>query len=157
MDKEIVDELVRQNHRLTGALINSVESRLHEVLDSIGVEGRVLSYGRFIETGVDKGNIPFSGSRGKGGKSKYITGLINWVQIKCSLDAKRAKGVAFAIANKHLKTGMPSRGKAFTGFITKALDNKIEEVTRLLFEANGKQLEFLVENMLSRQQKNIVK
>ena len=149
-----MDELVRQGHRLTGNLINSVESRLVEVLGSLGVEGLVLTYGRFIEEGVSKDKIPYSGRSGRGGKSKYITGLINWVKIKFSLDARRAKGVAFAIATNHLKTGMPSRGEAFTGFVTKALNNKVEQITRTLFEANGGQLGFLVDNMITRQQKN---
>ena len=138
-----MDELVRQGHRLTGELINSVESRLVEVLGSLGVEGRLLTYGQFVETGVSKDKIPYSGRSGKGGKSKYITGVINWAQIKFSLDA-----------TNHLKTGMPSRGKAFTGFVTKALDNKVDEITKLLFEANGEQLSFLVDNMITRQQKN---
>lgn len=146
-------ELNRQGHRLTGDLINSVENRLHEVLDSLGIEGRVLSYGRFMETGVTKENIPFSGTGG-GGKSKYITGLINWAQIKFGLSALKAKGAAFAIAKNHLKSGMPSRGKAFTGFITKALANRVEQITKDLFEANGGQLSFLVDNMVARQQQN---
>ncbi len=156
MDQEIVAELNRQGHRLTGDLINSVESRLHEVLDSLGIEGRVLSYGRFVETGVTKDRIPFSGTGG-GGKSKYITGLINWSMIKFGLSAKKAKGVAFAIAQNHLKSGMPTRGEAFTGFVTKALNNKVEEITRQLFEGNADQLNVLVENMITRQQKNFTR
>ena len=154
LEQESIDERNRKGDRLTGDLINSVERRLHEVLDSLGIEGRVLSYGRFIETGVTKDKIPYSGRTGAGGTSKYIKGLINWAMIKFGLSAKKDKGAAFAIAQNHLKSGMPTRGEAFTGFITKALNNKVEEITRQLFEANGGQLNFLVENMVARQQKN---
>lgn len=155
--REFISELISQGHKLTGALIDSIENEVKRLVDRIELEGRMNFYGRFIDTGVGAGNIPFSGTGG-GGKSKYITGLINWVKIKFAVDAKKAKGIAFAIAHTHRKVGMPSSSGRFapekTSFLTKTLDQNEDRINRTIEDATTQQLEVLLTNVIRGSQKH---
>lgn len=154
--RELIKELISQGHKLTGALIDSIENKIKRAVDRIELEGRMNFYGRFVDTGVRAGRIPFSGTGG-GGKSKYITGLINWVKIKFAVDAKKAKGIAFAIAHTHRKVGMPSSKGRFapekTSFLTKTLDQNETKITRDIEDATTQQLDVLLTNMIRGSQK----
>jgi hypothetical protein len=112
----ISDELRKtfelQGHKMTGSLIDKLEWVVNETPDSIIMQLYMLMYGVYLDTGTPKEKIPYSLPSGRGGKSKYITALINYVEKRMGLPEKKAKSVAFAIAATHLKDGMPTRASS---------------------------------------------
>ena len=132
-------ELAAQGHRLTGKLIDSVTYQVKQTATGTLIEGLMLDYGIPVNTGVPASNIPYSGSRRGGGKaSKYIAGLKLFAQLRFRVPEKEALRIAFAIANKHKKGGMPTQNsKRFsstgkrTGAIQdglESIDDKIQEI-----------------------------
>ena len=125
-------ELAAQGHRLTGALIDSVTYQVKQTSNGALVEGLLLDYGIPVNTGVPAANIPYSGSRSGGGNaSKYIAGLTLFAKLKFRVPQKEAQRIAFAIANKHKKEGMPTQAsKRFskTGKRTGAIQDGLEAV-----------------------------
>lgn len=127
--KELQEELKRQGHVLTGNLLKSIrESVYKEGRRTIG-EVLLRDYAKYVNNGVEARNIPFGG--GRGSRSKYIEGLINFWQKRGISDIKEATRAAFATAHKHKKEGMPTKasrrfsqtGKR-TGFIETAIETK---------------------------------
>lgn len=155
LKRELITELISQGHKLTGTLIDSIEHKVKISVRQIELEGRMIFYGRFVDTGIKATNIPFSGTGG-GGKSQYITALINWVKLKFSVDAVKAKGIAFAIAHTHAKVGMPSSKGGFapekTSFLTKTLQINESRIVRDIENATEQQLDVLFTNVIRRSQ-----
>lgn len=149
---ELINILAEQGHTLTGALEESIINEISDISNGITLTSKLNYYGRFIETGVPKERIPFY--PGSGNKtSKYIIGLINFAQIKFGLDAKKAKGVAFAIAYKQkFETGMPTRGVNFTQFIQNTLEKKKESITEQLNAAGVETVRVALKNMITNVQ-----
>jgi hypothetical protein len=103
--ESIKDEWILKGHNLTDSFINSLEIR--ETPSGIEIWGN--TYSKYVNRGVPAANIPYQ--RGSGaGKSKYITGLHNYVILRMGLSEKEALGVAFAIAETHKKNGMLGSG-----------------------------------------------
>ena len=124
-------ELAAQGHRLTGALIDSVTYQVKQTATGALIEGLLLDYGIPVNTGVPANRIPYSGSRTGGGSSAYIQGLQLFAQLKFRVSKKEALGIAFAIANKHKKEGMPTQAsKRFskTGKRTGAIQDGLQSV-----------------------------
>jgi len=109
-------ELAEQGHRASGRGIDSIEAKITEVAIT-RIVGVILANDYLIpvDTGVPAARVPFSGVGG-GGTSKYIQGLINWINIiKPGLSAPENKSFAFAIAYTHKKQGIPtSKSYAFS-------------------------------------------
>jgi hypothetical protein len=107
----IVEEWVLSGHRMTGAFEDSLKYEVKESPGLVKLQVMGRAYGAYLSRGVEAQNIPYTpGPRGRGGKSKYITGLKNWVQMKLGIgDEREALGIAFAIAHKHSEEGMPIR------------------------------------------------
>jgi hypothetical protein len=130
-------ELAAQGHRLTGALIDSVTYQVKQTATGAMIEGLLLDYGIPVNTGVPASRIPYSGGRSGGGASAYIKGLQLFAQLKFRVSKKEALGIAFAIANKHKKEGMPTqRSKRFskTGKRTGAIQDGLQNVERQIQE-----------------------
>lgn len=130
-------ELAAQGHRLTGALIDSVTYQVKQTATGALVEGLLLDYGIPVNTGVPANRIPYSGSRSGGGASAYIQGLQLFAQLKFRVSKKEALSIAFAIANKHKKEGMPTQSsKRFskTGKRTGAIQDGLSNVDRQIQE-----------------------
>lgn len=136
-------ELVAQGHRLTGSLIQSLEA---DVQTAQGIVINVLgnAYGTVLDTGVSADKIPYSGRRATRGrsakKSKYITALIEYARRRMNADPREAKRIAFAIAAKHTREGMPTRSSyrySRTGKRTMWIDDSVDaaqaEIAELLF------------------------
>ena len=151
LTRELRKELIAQGHKLTGALVDSVDSEVKKAVDKIELRGTMFFYGRFMEEGVKPEQIksPFAPQR--------IEGLAKWVQIKFAVDAKKAKGIAFAIATIHKKVGMPSRNKKFapekTSFLTKTLDKNEDRINRTIEDGTLQQLDVLLTNVIRDTQK----
>ena len=102
---KLARELIDQGHRHTGALIESMEGRVHGIKDGIEIVIKANKYAIYLDRGVKPSRIPYR--RGSGKKtSKYIEGLIAYFKKKGVADPK---GAAFATARKQKEEGMPTR------------------------------------------------
>ena len=141
-------QLERLNHRMTGELIESIESRIQTTVTGATLEIWLNDYGMALNNGVPPDRIPYTPPTGRGGTSKYIQGLQRFAQLKMGIsDAKKALGVAFAIATKHKQRGMPLAGPS--QFIETTLeleknniDKFVEDWAEALFEAELETLIF---------------
>lgn len=111
LKQQIIDEVTAQGHVATGSLIKSIELEVNDL--GVEIVGQILlpQYAIYLDKGVSADRILFGGSTGQGGKSKYITALINWAKIKHpEFSDRQAKGFAFAVANKAKQEGHPTKG-----------------------------------------------
>jgi hypothetical protein len=113
--EELQKELIQQGHKLTGKLVNSIEHAVTNFRRQLSLEISYLRYGAIVNDGVRASRVPFGG-KGTGAKtSKYIQALIRWVELRNIAQGIKAQGVAFAIARKHKKEGIPTVGsRAFS-------------------------------------------
>lgn len=140
-----------QGHRLTGRLENSLQISTNYANDiwTGTIEGE--DYGLSLEFGVAKERIPFTPGARRGGKSKYIQGLISF-WLKRGLNSREAKGAAFATAHIHKREGIPTRAShrfsrtgARLGAIQEVVQQSTADIRRLIegrFE--GANLEILI-------------
>ena len=125
---QMIKELERQGHTLTGNLVQSFDTVLKE---SLSIEFIMQDYGLSLNYGIQPQNIPFTPVPPfRGGTSKYIQGLIRWVRLRGIATGEKAKSVAFAIATKHKKHGYPLGKKI--GFFNIALDNSEEQIIKYI-------------------------
>ena len=127
-----------QGHELTGSAVKQMETIVKVEVNSIVIEGLVPDYMAINNQGVPANKIPYY--PGSGNKtSKYISGLIDYVKRRMGKSDKEAKGIAFAIASKHKREGMPTKGSVRfsttgrrTGFIEQALDKNSQKFIDLI-------------------------
>ena len=148
--KQLTDELIRQGHKLTGALIESFEDEITKQGDEISIEFLMLKYGLSLNDGIKPSKIPFSKPSGRGGTSKYIQGLMRFARLKFNADKKRAKQIAFAIATKQKKEGYPLTGKI--GFIDNVLAADAEAIERLIADYFEATICLLIEEQITFKQ-----
>jgi hypothetical protein len=109
--------------------VESIESRILSTIEGRKIEIWLNSYGIALDQGVPADRIPFTEPSGRGGRSKYIEGLQRFAQLKLGVtDNRKSLGIAFAIARKHKKVGMPVKGP--TQFIQKTLDATEDDIIR---------------------------
>lgn len=147
----VANEWKLQGHNLTGAAIKNMETVVRMETDKIIIEGFIPDYMAINNSGVTAARIPYTPNSGAR-TSKYISGLIEYVKKRMGKSDKEAKGIAFAIASKHKKEGMPTIGsKRFsqtgkrTGFIEIALEKKEAEMANLINRAITYSVETTVE------------
>jgi hypothetical protein len=126
---------IMQGHKMTGALNESIEYKAAAQINSVSLEFLMLDYGMIQNFGVTPDRIPFNA--GSGAKSsKYIDGLKEFAKIKLGKSGKEAERIAFAIAYKQKKEGMPTKGSKLmgkkTGAVLDALRDSEDEVTKLI-------------------------
>lgn len=103
--KALTNEFIAQGHKNTGKGLKSIKIKF----EGDNILGFMDKHMIIQSKGVKASRIPYS--RGSGKKSsKFIDGLAQWVQQKGIASGKQAKGIAFAIATKLKRTGMPSPG-----------------------------------------------
>jgi hypothetical protein len=137
----VANEWKAQGHNLTGSAIKNMETVIRMETDKIIIEGFVPDYMAINNSGVTAAKIPYyPGSRRK--ESEYIKGLMKYAKQRFGASDKEAKSIAFAIASKHKKEGMPtiksqkhSKTGKRTGFIEQALDKKEAEMADLINRA----------------------
>ena len=129
LKEEMRQQLKIANHIMTGDLIESIESRILSTIEGRKIEIWLNSYGIALDQGVPPDRIPFTEPSGRGGRSKYIEGLQRFAQLKLGVtDNRKSLGIAFAIARKHKKVGMPVKGP--TQLIQKTLDATEDDIIR---------------------------
>ena len=113
-------------------MVNSIDYSVNATVNSAFIEFTLLDYGMILNYGVPANRIPYS--PGSGAKSsKYIDGLKLYAKLRFNANDKEAERIAFAIARKHKKFGMPLDGKI--GAVQNGLDDSKQEVEELINEA----------------------
>lgn len=145
-----------QGHNLTGNAIQQLETRIVAGGDII-IQGYVVDYMANINTGVTAANIPYSPGSGAR-SSKYIAGFIDYVKRRMGKSDREAKSIAFAIASRHKKEGMPSKASARfsstrkrTGFIEAALDGVEPKLAALIEQGIEESIIFVIESFFKTQ------
>jgi hypothetical protein len=130
--KAVKQAFIMQGRTLTGALVNSIDYSVNATVTSAFIEFTLLDYGMILNYGVPANRIPFS--PGSGAKSsKYIDGLKMYAKLRFNANDKEAERIAFAIAHKHKKFGMPLDKK--TGAVEEGIKESSDEVEALISEA----------------------
>ena len=134
-------KLIALQRNASGRLINSLNTETLQtnkfdfVLKIVGDY-----YWRYVEYGVTGENIPYDASvRTGAGKSKYIEGLMNWIETKgIASDNDVVRGIAFAIAKKQTAKGGEGLGnpmdKNKLGFVRKSkpqIDKKVQDLATI--------------------------
>ena len=148
----VANEWKAQGHNLTGAAIKNMETVIHTETDKIIIEGFVPDYMAINNQGVPANKIPYYPGSGRK-TSKYIDGLIEYAKKRMGKSDKEAKSVAFAIASKHKREGMPTKGSVRfsttgkrTGFIEQALDKNSQKFIELIEAAIRFSVEATIES-----------
>lgn len=141
------ENLTAQGHVLTGKLRDSVTYEIERT--SASVIGRVFieDYGVYIEYGVPANRIPYSGrGKGRAAKSQYIEGLKIYFRTR-GLAESEATRAAFATAEKHRQTGMPTpNSRSFSstgrrvGFAKEATDEVLPKIVEMFQSGFGNRM-----------------
>ena len=137
----VVNEWKAQGHNLTGKAISEIETIVKFQVNELQITGLVLDYMAINNQGVTADRIPYTPNSGRP-PSKYISGLIEYAKKRMGASDREAKSIAFAIASKHKKEGMPTRASARfsttgrrTGFIEIALEKNNAKFIELIENA----------------------
>lgn len=150
---EMIAELVRQGHKITGGLINSITTEINNGTDYIQLDGAFVYYGRFVDTG-----------RRAGAKRVPIDVLVEWIKAKgfqasaeqtegknFNVDKWR-KGLAFAIQktifDKGISTSASWKGESTKNWMTGTLERNEKRIEKDVFEATEITMELIINNML---------
>jgi hypothetical protein len=154
----VANEWRLQGHELTGSAVKQMETMVRMEINTLIIEGFIPDYMAINNQGVTAARIPYTPNSGRP-PSKYISGLIDYVQRRMGKSEKEAKGIAFAIASKHKKEGMPTKTSAKysktgkrTGFIEQALDKNSAKFIELIENA----ITFSVETTIESYYKSIL-
>ena len=146
-----------QGHNLTGKAIQELETRVIDVRGVTIIQGYIVDYMANINEGVPASRIPYS--PGSGARtSKYISGLIDYVKRRMGKSDREAKSIAFAIASKHKREGMPTKNSARfsstgkrTGFIEAALEGIEPKLAEMIELAVQESIELVIESFFKTQ------
>ena len=149
----LAQELRDQGHNLTGSLISSLEEKVTVAAGRLTIEMYGNDYGDPLNTGVPAARIPYTPGQSRAATSKYIQGLIHFAERRFGLRGKEAISAAFAIARKHKREGMPTRGSykyssngRRTGWIDVILADNDQELTSFVEEWVGTEVTILIQN-----------
>ena len=148
----VANEWRAQGHELSGSAVKQMETVIREEINTLVIEGLVPDYMAINNSGVTAARIPYTPNSGRP-PSKYISGLIDYVKRRMGKSDKEAKSIAFAIASKHKKEGMPTKGSVRfsttgkrTGFIEQALDKNSAKFIELIENAITFSVEATIES-----------
>lgn len=102
LQDELKEELRAQGHYLTGALERSIDSKFVDQGDTIAREIVANDYAETLNTGIPSSKININ-------DAGYIAGLTRYAEQRFGYFGEQAKTVAFQIAAKHKKEGMPTK------------------------------------------------
>ena len=136
---KLARELIAQGHRGSSKLIDSLAGTVGKIQGGFEIVITANHYYKFVDQGVRPSRVPYSGRRGRGGKSQYIQALIAYFKKKGAADPKAA---AFATAAKHKKEGMPTRASfrfSKTGKRTEFIDEMLKKHEDNIFDQMAEQ------------------
>jgi hypothetical protein len=106
LSKALAEEWEAQGHKITGSIVDNIEYVVKQETNMLTLSGLMYPYGNIIAAGVKSENIPYSGRTGRGGTSKYITALQDYVKMRMHInDEKKSLSIAFAIAQTQKFSG----------------------------------------------------
>ena len=143
-------ELEAQGHKMTGDLYNSIKYEIRSEASKVIIDYSFLDYGMVQNYGIKADRIPFSAGSGAK-KSKYIDGLVKFVQNRMGKSGKEAERIAFAIARKHKTEGMPTKGStkfSKNGRRTNWINEGIAEATPKVNEAISKYFPMVIDSIM---------
>ncbi len=148
----VATEWRAQGHELTGSAVKQMETMVKFEINTLIIEGVVPDYMAINNSGVTATRIPYYPGSGRK-ESEYIKGLMKYAKQRFGASDKEAKSIAFAIASKHKKEGMPTiksqkhsnTGKR-TGFIETALDKNSQKFIELIENAIKVSVEVTIES-----------
>jgi len=153
----IAAEWKAQGHNLSGEAIRQIDSVVTRIAGGERIDYYILDYMAYNNSGVTAAKIPYSPGSGKK-TSKYIAGLTEYVKKRMGKGDKEAQSIAFAIASKHKKEGMPTKASARfsstgkrTGFIEAALEGVEPELARLIERGVEESINFVLESYFKTQ------
>ena len=133
----------KQGHELSGEAVRNMATVSLPFASGVRIEGYVPDYMAYLNAGIPANRIPYSPGSGKP-FSLYIQGLKEYAKKRMGKSDKEALGVAFAIASKHKREGMPTRASARysqtgkrTGFIETALQDAIPDFEKIILDSVG--------------------
>lgn len=143
--KQILDS---QGHIASGALKESFEGIIKK--DAFEFWGN--HYGLAQETGIRPENV-------KAGRL-YIEAITEWVKNKgFESDAKKARGIAFAIGKVHSAKGMHTVNSVFApqkqGWLSTTIKDTEQRVDELIFEGIGKDIEKVIDLAIDEAKRNL--
>lgn len=135
----VVNEWKAQGHNLSGKAISEIETVTKFQINELRITGLVLDYMAINNQGVPANKIPYYPNSGRK-ESEYIKGLIKYAKMRMGASDKQAKSIAFAIASKHKKEGMPTKNSVVkysstgkrTGFLETALAKVEPDLLKLI-------------------------
>jgi hypothetical protein len=129
-----------------------METVVRMEINTLIIDGLIPDYMAINNSGVTANRIPYTPNSGNK-TSKYISGLIDYVKRRMGKSDKEAKGIAFAIASKHKREGMPTKGSVRfsttgkrTGFIEIALEKSSPKFIELIENAITFSVEATIES-----------
>lgn len=160
--KELTKEIIAQGHNLTGKLKDSIRQEIVKSGGDLSLDIFIEDYGIFVDRGVKASRIPYKPGSGRK-TSKYINGLMDFVRKRgLATGDKEVKNIAFAIAMKHKKEGMPTRssrrfsknGKRLN-FVQEALDRVVDDILEVLGGALELDRTIIIDNQIRDIQRTI--
>lgn len=157
---DIRTELTRQGHKLTGATANSLRSEVFMEGATLVLEGWGSKVVVILNRGTTAERIPYTSGRQSGAKhSAYIQGLAQYAKLRFGVSEKQALGIAFAIANKQEKEGMPTQGSyqySETGQRTGAVDEALERNREKFDQKVNDAIDDIVNEELNKQKSETI-
>lgn len=141
----------KQGHELSGDAVRNMQTVNVPFSNGIRIDGYVPDYMAYLNAGIPRERIPYTPNSGKK-YSKYIEGLKEYAKKRMGKSDKEALGIAFAIASKHKREGMPTRSSARfsqtgkrTGFIEVALQAKAPEIEQVIRDSVQEDVRITIE------------
>lgn len=155
--RAIAIEWKRQGHDLTGKAIQDIDSVIRRIPGGEVIDYYIADYMAYNNSGVLDTKIPYTRGSGKK-KSKYIAGLTEYVKKRMRKSEREAQSIAFAIASRHKKEGMPTKASSRfsksgkrTGFIEIALDDIEPKLAALIEQGVEESINFVLESFFKTQ------
>lgn len=142
--QEALKNLVSQGHVASRELIDGIQVRVeHRTNSIILIEDHPL-HGLFMD---------LNPHRRAGARGVPISALEDWIRLKgFETDAKKIRGIAFAIQKTIIKEGSPTRGsKAMgkkTGWLTDALDMLEDDFAERIEEVLQEEMNIIIDNVI---------
>lgn len=147
-------ELTDQGHKLTGALIASLEYQVRTTTTGMVVDFLANEYGEKLNTGIPASQIPKYPSAGY---LKLVFELTRYVERRMGLRGGLAKKVAGRIVRAWGREGMPTRASyrfsknnRRTGWVDVILKQESDEIERMVSDFVGRQLEIVFSNFIKQ-------
>ncbi len=139
-----VKNLVEQGHVASKELINGIELKIEMKTDSIKLTEDHPIHGLFLD---------LNPARRKGAKGVPISALEDWIRLKgFESDAKKVRGIAFAIQKTIIKEGSPTKNSRAMGkkdgWLTDALDILADEFAEKIEAVLEEEINIVIDNVL---------